>query len=466
MEDERQSGGHSGARVGPSLLGWLGAVCAGIVSWGGAASGAESGRFVVPEGRGGVGWEFGYWDLFVADEAGYHYGFAERPGVLGGEDEEGNGTTLLGDAGLTQTGTATAFVTSSGAIYSFSEATSFRVDYGRVAEEPVTRVVFQTLTGGRRFELDNIRLNYTISGGEVVSVAPKRKALDDPQTGAFAERLVSAFEWDLGGLGVQAFRLVFGAPGSSMPMWEAQLDVERGGGGGPVLGYVLLPRALPTVRFQSAGRVVPMVADGEETRFYRPGAVVRLRGVPSGGFVHAGWLRDGMIVEEAMVDVVFGEADEVVAAVFAPLGYETWRAHWFDHANALLGVPADHLNDAVSGAEADPDGDGATNFEEFAFGGDPYVPDAAVRRHVAGAWSSTDGKGGPLLTYRQPASEAVAVTYRLEGSFDLIEWAGVEAVVESRQLEATGYWRVSVRESAGEGGAVRPFLRVSAISRP
>lgn len=467
MDDERLAGRWMvRGRVRFSCLGWLAVGCVGVLVLVGGVGGAESGQFVVPGERGEPGWEFGYWDLFVADEAGYHFGFAERPGVLGGEDADGNPTTMAADAGLTQTGTDTAFVTSSGAIYSFSETTSFRVDYAKVASEPVASVVFQTLTGGRRFELENIRLNYTTVGGEVVSLAPRLKGLDDPQTGAFAERLVSAFQWDLIGRDVQSFRLVFGAPGSSMPLWEAQLDVARGGDFVPVLGYVLIPRSLPVVRFQAAGRVIPVVAAGAETRFFRPGTTVRLAGVPTAGFASAGWVVDGAVVEQALLDVVFGEADAVVAAVFAPLSYGTWRTHWFDHANAILGLPADHLNDDVSGPEADPDGDGAKNFAEFAFGGDPYVPDAGNRSLEVSDAISGSGEGGPRLTYRRPASDAAMIDYVLQGSSDLRGWEPVGAVVESRELEPTGYWRLTVREVTGEGAAPHPFLRLTASVRP
>jgi len=423
----------------------------------GVVGAAESGRFVVPDGRGEVGAAFAYWDMFLADDAGYNFGFGNPPGLLGGDDESGNATTLIDGVRLTQTGTDTAFVTSTGAIYSFSAPTSFRVDYTVNAPEPVTSVVFQTLTGGRRLEMESIQLEYTAPGGEAVSLPPLLKALDDPQTGAFAERLVSAFQWDLSAHSVSTFRLVFGAPGSSMPLWEAQLDVVRGAAFTPELGYVLKKQAWPLVRFQSAGRVLPTVPAGTETRFFRPGTAVTLSAVPTSGFAHAGWLSDGLIREQASMEVVFLDDDVEVAAIFAPLSYATWRTHWFDHANAVLGRPADHLNDAVSGPTADPDGDGMDNFGEFAFGGDPYVADAAIRAGQAG-WAD----GAPTLAYRQPASAAVAVDYLLLTSSDLKEWEAAAAVVVSKSLESSGYWRVTVRQALDENQSPSPFLRLEA----
>ncbi len=54
----------------------------------------------------------------------------------------------------------------------------------------------------------------------------------------------------------------------------------------------------------------------------------------------------------------------------ATVTYEDWRMAEFSAQQA-----ADPL---VSGPAADPDGDGFSNLEEFAFGGDPLVPDASL----------------------------------------------------------------------------------------
>ena len=98
--------------------------------------------------------------------------------------------------------------------------------------------------------------------------------------------------------------------------------------------------------------------------------------------------------------VTFGTSDLEVTAIFAPADYQTWRNHWFLHSNALLGQPADNLNDAVSGPAADPDADGAPNFAEFAFGGDPYISDAGAIAPIA-----TNHEGELTLSYLQPATE-------------------------------------------------------------
>ena len=148
--------------------------------------------------------------------------------------------------------------------------------------------------------MQNIRLEFTTAGtGEptIQSLPPDFKALDDPQTGGFAERLVSAFQWNLTGRGVRDFRLVFAAPGSSMPLWEAQLDVLEGAPFQQQLGYLLVPRALPEVRFGTPGKIEKNLAAGGETRFHLPGAVLDLTATPVDGFVHAGWLFKDVVTE-------------------------------------------------------------------------------------------------------------------------------------------------------------------------
>jgi surface-anchored protein len=77
----------------------------------------------------------------------------------------------------------------------------------------------------------------------------------------------------------------------------------------------------------------------------------------------------------------------------ATVSYTAWRDTQFSPAQA-----ADPL---VSGPGADPDGDGFANLEEFAFGGDPLVPDASlIEPHL-----ERDGNSW-ILTVRQRTDAA------------------------------------------------------------
>ena len=70
----------------------------------------------------------------------------------------------------------------------------------------------------------------------------------------------------------------------------------------------------------------------------------------------------------SLVPVYFGVEEWQIPP--AAISYDNWRLAEFSTQHA-----ADPM---VSGPEANPDNDGFTNLEEFAFGGDPLVPDASL----------------------------------------------------------------------------------------
>jgi surface-anchored protein len=88
----------------------------------------------------------------------------------------------------------------------------------------------------------------------------------------------------------------------------------------------------------------------------------------------------------SLVPIYFGVEEWQIPA--STISYENWRLAEFTAQQA-----ADPL---VSGPEADPDNDGFANVEEFAFGGDPLVPDAGLLtprlERVSNSW---------ILTVRQ-----------------------------------------------------------------
>ena len=93
----------------------------------------------------------------------------------------------------------------------------------------------------------------------------------------------------------------------------------------------------------------------------------------------------------SLLPVYFGVEQWQIPA--STVSYTAWRGIEFNPAQA-----ADPL---VSGPAADPDGDGFTNLEEFAFGGDPLVPDAGlIEPHLERAGDSW------ILTVRQRTNAA------------------------------------------------------------
>jgi hypothetical protein len=104
-------------------------------------------------------------------------------------------------------------------------------------------------------------------------------------------------------------------------------------------------------------------------------------------FVASGTLvATGETVESQPLPLYFGVEQWQIPS--AAITYNAWRDTEFNPQQA-----ADPL---VSGPEADPDNDGFANAEEFAFGGDPLVPDASLLtprlERVSSSW---------ILTIRQ-----------------------------------------------------------------
>jgi hypothetical protein len=434
------------------------------------AAAQSTGAFVIPPVRAGNGTAFAFWNQFV-NPAGnpYNYLHPNPPGLLPappGADSAGNLNNVSApQAVLRQTGSATCFLTSSGALYDFRGRTAFEVSWAHPAGAagPVSNVIFQTMTGGRRFELNQVRLHGSTAAGAVVTLAPDYKALDDPQSGAFDERVVSAFQWNLTGRDVRDFRITFAAPGDSMPLWQAQLDVVNGSPFVRQLGYLLERQSLPAVVFGNPGRIEATGVDQQETRFFVPGQRVELEAVPEFGWEHVGWLADDAVLPSGPLTLTFADADRRVAAIFAPLDYEAWRYAAFLHGNGLLGQPNDYATESVSGPMADPDGDGLTNFAEYSFGGDPYAPDAV---RAAAECLPPDAAGRPGIRWRSGPAEFSSSGWVMQWSRDLVQWSDagepLPQAITSREVQRDGSTMITARVPAEAGASL--FLRV--LARP
>ena len=383
-----------------------------------------AGEFVIPGIRNQGETEFAYWDLFTSGSDGRNYEINNEPGLLSGTDSAGNVGTLTEGLTFKQIGSPGAFITSSGAIYDFAAPTAFEVELIRAQNEPFSNVLFQSMTGGRRPDLEDIRLEYKLPGGETASLKAMYKALDDPATGQFSERLIAAFQWDLTGLAVTQFLLRFTAAGSSMPIWEAQLHAVQGKPFEQELGYLLLVSNLPRVREGPIGAIIKDLPVGDEQRFHHAGASFDLLSEPKPGFEHVGWIYQDAITEVESLNVTFGSADEEVTAVFAPILYDDWRNVVFFNFSSHTEQEADNLNEAISGITADVDQDGLTNLTEYAFGADPYTRDA----HLAVPHVEQQGDSLLLSYFRQAAlAEESDLVVEIQTSNDLITWSSTDA---------------------------------------
>lgn len=365
--------------------------------------GAADGTFIIPSIRAESGTDFAYWDLFKSPpNGGFNYNFENLPGQLPpdegndpGTDADGNPSTVFEDPDnnpatpaisrtvLIQNGATDAFMTGSNAIYSFAQTAAFEVPYTAPIETggEVTNVIFQTQTGGMRLNVNTVQLVY-VQDGLSYTVNPVFRGMDDQQTGAFNERIVCAFQWNLTGLNVRNFKIVFAAPSSSMPLWEAQLDVDIGDAFHQELGYLLATRSRPFTRYGRMGTVdknLPISADG---RYFFQGDELNLLADPETGWRNTGWYYDGTITRGLELPLTFPANDITVTALFAPTSYSYWRTLMFYHRSSVpeIGTGNDYLDDAISAADVDHDGDGLTNAGEYAFAGDPYADDAERTR--------------------------------------------------------------------------------------
>ncbi|MCX6875801.1 MAG: hypothetical protein NTW21_18630 [Verrucomicrobia bacterium] len=181
----------------------------------------------------------------------------------------------------------------------------------------------------------------------------------------------------------------------------------------------------------------------------------------------AGALRIGSY--EGTVTVNSSGQVSFIAQGAAASAYDTWIGTFIS-----LTAPADKL------PTADPDDDGATNLEEFGFGGDPtHAANRGVRliRTV-----DADGDSEPDLTLTLEvrsgatftavdgdlaATSIDGITYRIEGSTDLVNWDSPVSEVNALGVgsPSAGYVFKTFRLNAGNGLHGKGFLRAS-VAQP
>lgn len=395
---------------------------------------AQSGNFVIPiirpDTHADGGTDFAFWDLFKrrpGSTSDQNYNYGNPPAALNGQgrDADNNATTAFSDqTTLTQVGTDTAFITSSGGIYSHQDLTTFEVNYDAKFDSTgeITNVIFQTKVAGTQLDNNSMVILYE-SGGQTHSIAPLFRAQDDPQTGNFTEWTITAFQWNLTGLGIRNFKIAFAAGGISMSLAQAQMDVVVGVPFSQQLGYLLQHRWRPSVRFGRPGFIDVTLAPGLDERFIMPGTSLSLQSIPENNWTRVGYVRDNVVSTTSPMTFTMPANDIIITALFAPTTYAAWRTKTFFHENTIIGTENDFEDDAISAPDIDHDHDGMDNFLEYAFGCDPYTPDAA--RGVQPMSTMVDGlQTYPCITYRTngvPQGQATVV-YRVQLSTDLSTW--------------------------------------------
>ena len=153
---------------------------------------------------------------------------------------------------------------------------------------------------------------------------------------------------------------------------------------------------------------------------------------------------------------VTGEGEVAGPGLFRAM-VSTGFDHWMQ--GQLQGVE----EEVDSAREGDPDGDGASNWMEYAFGTSPR--DAASRPVIAPILGQETGGLRAGLVYRSRSDNA-RLDYRVEVSGDLKEWALLEgAEIQRRPVPGLPLDEVEVKLAAGLPPEGKLYLRVKVEER-
>ena len=135
--------------------------------------------------------------------------------------------------------------------------------------------------------------------------------------------------------------------------------------------------------------------------------------------------------------------------------YSDWKNSSFTAGEAA--------NASISGPDADPDGDGASNLVEYARGTDPKSWDAAAFAPVTIESVSGQNYGVVRYRYRLAAEDAVLTP---QTSTDLATWTATGLVSLSTAHQADGSFITAWRLSTPASQDAARFLRVKAVYQP
>jgi subtilisin family serine protease len=190
-----------------------------------------------------------------------------------------------------------------------------------------------------------------------------------------------------------------------------------------------------TVLVRGGGSVEQSSDDG----IYLTGSTAHLRATPRPGWTFSGW--SGALAGVAPDASVLMDASKVVTARFS-LSFEGWRQLHFDTEQLT--------NAAISGDEADADGDGLENWREWLRGSDPTTPDdrgqGAMRRQ--GDWM--------VFTFTRIENLPAGHTVRPGATADLATWS--LPLEERRIFSLDGVETIEVRLDVS--GMPQAFLRI------
>ena len=200
-------------------------------------------------------------------------------------------------------------------------------------------------------------------------------------------------------------------------------------------GYAISTSALPLAGGTTTG-------DGN----YAAGASVTVSAVPATGYLFQSWTDGGTIVSTAASYTFTASINRTLVANFQQLPQFAWRSQWF--------TVAEQANSAISGDDADPDGDGLSNLVEYALGLNPRAANSPT------VLKSSITNGVLTATYvRSKAASDVMIV--VEDSADLITWNSGTTFTSPPQVVADDGTNQTVQVSSTQSaGSPQRFLRL------
>ncbi|MEZ5276000.1 MAG: S8 family serine peptidase [Opitutaceae bacterium] len=213
-------------------------------------------------------------------------------------------------------------------------------------------------------------------------------------------------------------------PGNTFVGW-----VEESTGGSDTITVAMDRDRSVTARFERGYRLSTYrrgsgsISLSPDKGIFRPGETVTITAHPAEGWAFVGWTGDHDGTDSEIEETM--DLDRSLTAVF----HQTFNLY-----RELVFSPDEQLDPAISGPDADMDGDGASNLAEFLLLGDPTDPGTAGSIIAA---SDRDYVRIAYLRRRHVSDYSV----RALASVDLINWS-TTGIEETLTPNASGHWEI------------------------
>lgn len=156
----------------------------------------------------------------------------------------------------------------------------------------------------------------------------------------------------------------------------------------------------------------------------------------------------------SLVPIYFGVETAQIPTQTPANGYDTWKLALFSSTQTA--------NPLVSGLDADPDGDGASNLLEYAFNGNPLIPGVAGKPQIE---NLTDG-GQEYLAIRyqrRKGDNTLSTTVESTADLSAITWSGLGVSMGTGTAVGADYEEVVYRAPVSKAIAPKQFMRVRVL---